>query len=153
MSFRSPSSVSLVTERSTVRVVGAVFLLSAAAIADEIFLIRLLSLRFWPHFVPLILSQAMLGFGASGIALHWLKSPISRSPKAVFAWLVLLAAPSFELAYRASLRVPFDPYILLWEPSSWPSFGAPGQLSRPSFSVSRSRLMPMRYPDPGGTAV
>lgn len=122
MSFRSPSSVSLVTERSTVRVVGAVFLLSAAAIADEIFLIRLLSLRFWPHFVPLILSQAMLGFGASGIALHWLKSPISRSPKAVFAWLVLLAAPSFELAYRASLRVPFDPYILLWEPSSWPSF-------------------------------
>lgn len=120
MSFRSPSSVSLGT--SPVRIGAAVFLLSAAAIADEMFLIRLLSFRFWPHFVPLILSQAMLGFGASGIAIHWLNRPISRSPEPVFAWLVLLAAPSFDLAYRVSLRIPFDPYILLWEPASWPSF-------------------------------
>lgn len=120
MSFRSPSSASLGISRF--RIGAAVFLLSAAAIADEMFLIRLLSLRFWPHFVPLILSQAMLGLGASGIAIHWLKAPISHSPERVFAWLVLLAAPSFELAYRVALRIPFDPYILLWEPASWPSF-------------------------------
>lgn len=110
------------TEIRPIRIGAAVFLLSAAAITDEIFLIRLLSVRFWPHFVPLILSQAMLGLGASGIAIHFLKTPISRTPEPVFAWLVLLAAPSFDLAYRVSLRIPFDPYILLWEPSSWFSF-------------------------------
>jgi len=109
-------------DRIPFRIVSAVFLLSAAAVADEIILIRLLSLRFWPHFVPLILSQAMLGFGASGIAIHGLRSSISRRPESAFAGLVLLAAPSFDLAYRLSLRIPFDPYILLWNPSSWPSF-------------------------------
>ena len=90
--------------------------------ANEIFLIRLLSLRFWPHFVPLIVSQAMLGFGVSGVALHLLRGRIAKNPESVFAWVVLLAAPSFELAFRASQLVPFDPFLLLWDPSSWPGF-------------------------------
>jgi len=90
--------------------------------ANEIFLIRLLSLRFWPHFVPLIISQAMLGFGASGVALHLLRPRIAKKPGTVFAWVVLLAASSFELAFRASQHVPFDPFLLLWNPSSWPAF-------------------------------
>ena len=51
-------------------IVPAVFFLSAATLANEIVLIRLLSFRFWPHFVPLIVSQAMLGFGGAGVALQ-----------------------------------------------------------------------------------
>lgn len=98
------------------------FLVSAAAIADEIFLIRLLSFRFWPHFVPLIVSQAMLGFGASGIAIHVFRKTIGAHPAFVFAWLVALAAPAFDLAFRASQLVPFDPFLLLWEPSAWGPF-------------------------------
>ncbi|MBI5420157.1 MAG: hypothetical protein HZA60_08705 [Deltaproteobacteria bacterium] len=101
---------------------GAIFLLSAAAIADEIFLIRLLSLRFWPYFVPLIISQAMLGFGAAGVATHLLRWRIARSPERVFAWLVLLAAPAFDLAFRASQAVRFDPFLLMWDTSAWPAF-------------------------------
>jgi hypothetical protein len=112
----------LVTDARYGRVVPAVFLVSAASLANEIFLIRLLSLRFWPHFVPLIISQAMLGFGASGVALHLLRPRIAKKPGTVFAWVVLLAAPSFELAFRASQHVPFDPFLLLWDPSSWPAF-------------------------------
>jgi hypothetical protein len=104
-------------------VLPAVFLLSAAALADEIFLIRLLSFRFWPHFVPLIVSQAMLGFGAAGVALHLLRRRIGKAPRSSFAWLVLLAAPSFDLAFRASQAVSFDPFLLLWEPSAWIAFG------------------------------
>ena len=73
----SPSSGSLATDRPGRGVVlPVVFLLSAAALADEIFLIRLLSFRFWPHFVPLIVSQAMLGFGAAGLAMHLLRRRI-----------------------------------------------------------------------------
>ncbi|MBI5342189.1 MAG: hypothetical protein HZB63_02510 [Deltaproteobacteria bacterium] len=104
-------------------VLPAVFLLSAAALANEIFLIRLLSFRFWPHFVPLIVSQAMLGFGAAGVALHLLRDRIDKAPRPAFAWLILLAAPSFDLAFRASRHVAFDPFLLLWDPAAWPAFG------------------------------
>ena len=120
----SLSSGSLATEgpgRSGV--LPAVFLLSAAALADEIFLIRLLSFRFWPHFVPLIVSQAMLGGGAAGIALHLLRGRIGNAPRSSFAWVVLLAAPSFDLAFRASQAISFDPFLLLWDPSAWIAFG------------------------------
>jgi hypothetical protein len=92
--------------------------------SDEIFLIRLLSLRFWPHFVPLIVSQAMLGFGGAGLAMHMLRRKIGRAPVAFFAWLVLLAAPSFDLVFRASQAVHFDPFLLLWEPAAWAGFAA-----------------------------
>ena len=127
-------------------VLPAVFLVSAAAIADEIFLIRLLSVRFWPHFVPLILSQAMLGFGASGIAIHLLREPIGRSPGRVFPWLVLLAAPAFDLAFRASLLVPFDPYILLWDPFAWLPFALFFLLlSVPFFLVGSAVGLPLSF--------
>lgn len=123
-SFPSPSSGSLDTEeRLRGSVLPAVFLLSAAALADEIFLIRLLSFRFWPHFVPLIVSQAMLGFGAAGVALHLLRDRIEKAPRPAFAWLILLAAPSFDLAFRASRHIAFDPFLLLWDPAAWPAFG------------------------------
>jgi hypothetical protein len=90
--------------------------------ADEVLLIRLLSLRFWPHFVPLIVSQAMLGFGAAGVALALFRRPLGRVPFAALAWTALAAAASFDLAFRASQRVPLDPFLLLWEPSAWPAF-------------------------------
>ncbi len=118
----SPSSVSSATEVPERRVRAAVFLLSAAVLADEIFLIRLLSIRFWPHFVSLIVSQAMLGFGASGVALSLLRDRVGRNPGRAFAWLALAAGPSVELCFLASQAVPFDPFLLLWEVSAWPSF-------------------------------
>ena len=104
-------------------VVPAVFFLSAATLANEIVLIRLLSFRFWPHFVPLIVSQAMLGFGGAGVALQLFRRRAEKSPCRLFAWMVLLAVPAFDLAFRASQLVPFDPFLLLWDPAAWPRFG------------------------------
>jgi hypothetical protein len=106
------------------RVVAAVFFLSAATLANEIVLIRLLSYRFWPHFVPLIVSQAMLGLGGAGVALQIVRRRAEKSPGPLFAWVLLLAVPAFDLAFRASQLVPFDPFLLLWDPVAWPRFGA-----------------------------
>lgn len=146
MSSPSHSSGFSATDPRPSSVLPAVFLVSAAAIADEIFLIRLLSVRFWPHFVPLILSQAMLGFGASGIAIHLLREPIGRSPGRVFPWLVLLAAPAFDIAFRASLLVPFDPYVLLWDPVAWGSFALFFLLlSVPFFLVGSAVGLPLSF--------
>jgi len=92
-------------------------------LANEIVLIRLLSFRFWPHFVPLIVSQAMLGFGGAGVALRIVRRRAERTPGRLFAWMVLLSAPAFDLAFRASQFVPFDPFLLLLDPVAWPRFG------------------------------
>ena len=51
----------------------SVALISAAAIAYEILLIRLLSIIHWHHFAYMIISVALLGFGASGTFLSLLK--------------------------------------------------------------------------------
>ncbi|HSQ15289.1 MAG TPA: hypothetical protein VLQ94_03170, partial [Candidatus Binatia bacterium] len=37
--------------------------------------------------------------------------------------MVLLAVPAFDLAFRASQFIPFDPFLLLWDPVAWPRFG------------------------------
>lgn len=128
------------------RVVPAVFLLSAAAMAYQIVLIRLLSFRFWPHFVPLIVSQAMLGFGGAGVALQLGRRAAERAPRRLFAWAVLIAAPAFGLAFRASQFVPFDPYLLLWDPAAWPRFGMFFLLlSAPFFFAGAATAIPFAF--------
>ena len=47
----------------------AVFLVSASAIAYEILLMRVLSIVQWHHFAWMIISLALLGYGASGSAI------------------------------------------------------------------------------------
>ena len=48
---------------------AAVSLVSAAAIAYEILLTRLFAIALWHHFVYMIISLALLGYGASGTFL------------------------------------------------------------------------------------
>ena len=127
-------------------VVPAVFLLSAATMVYEISLIRLLSFRFWPHFVPLIVAQAMLGFGGAGVALQLGRRRASRSPGPLFAWMVLLAASAFDLAFRASELVAFDPFLLLWDPGEWPRFGLFFLfLSAPFFLAGGATAVPFAF--------
>jgi hypothetical protein len=47
----------------------AVAVLSAAILAYEVLLMRLFSIIWWHHFAYMIISVALLGFGASGTAL------------------------------------------------------------------------------------
>ena len=48
---------------------AAVLLISCAAIAYEILLMRVLSIVQWHHFAWMIISLALLGYGASGSAI------------------------------------------------------------------------------------
>jgi len=51
----------------------AVSLLSAAAIAYEILLTRLFNITLWHHFAYMVISLALLGYGASGTFLVFVK--------------------------------------------------------------------------------
>ena len=47
----------------------SVLLASATALAYEILLVRLFSISYWHHYAYMIISLALLGFGASGAFL------------------------------------------------------------------------------------
>ena len=59
------------------RLLAAVLLVSTAAIAYEILLMRMLSIVHWHHFAWMVISLALLGYGASGSAIalgrRWLE--------------------------------------------------------------------------------
>jgi len=43
----------------------------------------------------------MLGFGGAGVALRIVRRRAEKSPGRLFAWMVLLSVPAFDLAFRA----------------------------------------------------
>ena len=91
-------------------------LLSATALGYEILLMRLFSIIQWHHFAYMIISLALLGYGASGTFLAFVQSRLlNHYPLALLvnlALFALTAMPSFLVAQQ----IPFNPEELLW---SW----------------------------------
>ena len=87
----------------------AVAVLSAATLGYEILLTRLFSIVQWHHFAFLVISVALLGFGASGTFLLVLGDRIRGGVESFLALAALgfgLAAPvSFVIAERAPFNV------------------------------------------------
>jgi spermidine synthase len=70
---------SILNSQSSIRATAtAVALISAAALAYEILLIRLFSIVEWHHLAFLIISLALLGYGASGTLLAIAREPLLR---------------------------------------------------------------------------
>jgi spermidine synthase len=96
-------------------VLFAVFALSTAAIAYEILLTRLFSIVLWHHFAFMIISVALLGIGASGTFLSFMRRRLETRFALAFAGFAaafgLLSVGSFALA----LRVPFNPLEVVWD--------------------------------------
>jgi SAM-dependent methyltransferase len=94
----------------------AVALISAAALAYEILLMRLFSIILWHHFAYMIISLALLGYGASGALLTLAQSAVQQR----FAPLFCAAAAAFGVSAIGSFvlaqRVPFNPLEILWDP-------------------------------------
>ena len=94
----------------------AVALISAAALAYEILLMRLFSIILWHHFAYMIISLALLGYGASGALLTLAQRAVQRR----FAPLFCAAAAAFGVSaigcFVLAQRVPFNPLEILWDP-------------------------------------
>jgi spermidine synthase len=97
----------------------AIFVISAAAIGYEILLMRLFSIIQWHHFAYLIISLALLGYGASGTFLaltrHWLHQRFAVTFMSSAVLLSLSAVGSFILAQQ----VPFNPLEVIWDYRQW----------------------------------
>ena len=94
----------------------SVALISAAALAYEILLMRLFSIIQWHHFAYLAISLAPLGYGASGslisVAANWLL-PRFRQVYIGSLGLFGLSAPA---CYAIAQSIPFNAGEVVWNP-------------------------------------
>ena len=105
----------------------SVALLAGSIIAYEITLVRLFSIAQWHHFAHMIISLALLGFGASGTAIsltqHWLIGNGSKSDgvgqRFHNAYTICGLAYSISVVgcFVLNQYVPFNPLMLVWQPS------------------------------------
>ena len=93
----------------------AVALLSGAAISYEILLMRLFSIVQWHHFAYMIISLALLGYGASGtfiaLARDWLLARFA----AVFAIAAAIFGVTAPASFWLAQRIPFNPLEIVWD--------------------------------------
>jgi SAM-dependent methyltransferase len=85
-----------------------IFLISAAALTLELSIIRLLSVAQWHHFAFLVVSMALLGYGASGSFLSSFPFLLKAEPLALLTRTSALFSVSALLAYLAGNSIPFD---------------------------------------------
>jgi len=89
------------------------FFLSAATLAFEVNLTRLFSVAQFYHFAFMIVSTALLGFGASGTALIIFPALLRGDPRQRMLHLALLTGFSMLGAYLLTNYLPFDSFSLL----------------------------------------
>lgn len=98
-------------------VLVAVAAVSAAVINYEIVLMRRLLVEHWHHFAYLVISAALLGFGASGTLLALLERRVRRSPQAALFWSAILLGVALAVLPRLAIALPVTAHFIpgdLW---------------------------------------
>ncbi|HSW54806.1 MAG TPA: hypothetical protein VLH59_06935 [Ignavibacteriaceae bacterium] len=99
---------------SLIKLYFSVSLLSAAIIAFQLSLIQILSITQWYHFAYMVISVALLGFGAAGTVLSLAKKFFVERAETILPGLMTLSglamALSVSIAQAEALR--FDSYLL-----------------------------------------
>ncbi|MCK4872906.1 MAG: hypothetical protein KAS72_09295 [Phycisphaerales bacterium] len=85
---------------------------SVAVLGFEISLMRMLLIASWHHFAFLIISVALLGFGASGTVLCLTRQWVRPRADAVFVGLSLLTALSMPVCVAIAQLVPVEARVL-----------------------------------------
>jgi len=95
----------------------AIGLLSACVLSYEVLLTRLFSIVLWHHFAYMIISAAMLGYGASGTVLTLLKDKSASHFSFVYVMAAIGVVFLMPLSFLLAQQVPFNPLELLWDKS------------------------------------
>ncbi len=93
----------------------SIALLSACSLAYEVLLMRLFSIIQWHHFAYMIISLALLGYGASGTFLCLYRQALLARFSGAFLLNLLLFAITMPAAFMLVQAIPFNPLELLWD--------------------------------------
>ncbi|MCA1371395.1 SAM-dependent methyltransferase [Bradyrhizobium sp. BRP14] len=99
-------------------------LISAATLAYEVLLIRLFSIIQWHHFAYMMISIALLGFGASGTFLALARRPLVERYPAAFAASAALFGITAVASFACAERLPFNALEIVWNPRQLGWLGA-----------------------------
>jgi spermidine synthase len=96
------------------RIYAAIGLLSASLIAFQLVLMQILAITQWHHFAYMVISVALLGFGAAGTVLSLFRTSLTQRFDRVFPVLLLLCGATMSTAIFLSQYPPirFDSYLL-----------------------------------------
>jgi spermidine synthase len=97
------------------RIQLSIFLVSAAMLAYEIILIKILSIQYWYHFAYLIISIALLGFGTSGTFIFLLRKTLKNNVLRIFYLFPLLMVGSIWINVSLSRLIDFNPLMIIWQ--------------------------------------
>src|SRR5262245_34571398 len=95
---------------------ASIALVSGAALASEILLTRFFAIVHWHHFAYMMISLALLGFGASGTFLFLARQALLRHFAAAYSASLLLFGCFTLLGPAIAGRLPFRAEELLWNP-------------------------------------
>ena len=93
----------------------SVALVSAAALGYELLLMRLFSIIQWHHFAYMIISLALLGYGASGTFISIARPWLLRRYAAAYCGNLALFGLSAVLCFLLAQRLPFNAEEVLWD--------------------------------------
>lgn len=93
----------------------SVALTSALVLAYEILLMKLFGIIQWHHFAYMIISLALLGYGASGTFLALTREQVLKYFSYTYVGNILLFALSSTLCFILAQQIHFNPMELLWE--------------------------------------
>ncbi|MCH9027143.1 MAG: SAM-dependent methyltransferase [Proteobacteria bacterium] len=94
----------------------SVSLISVAAIGYEILLMRLLSIVQWHHFAYMVISLALLGYGASGSFIALSKRLLVPHFALAFSVSALLFSVTMIICFALGQLVPFNALEIVWDP-------------------------------------
>jgi hypothetical protein len=94
---------------------AGVALISAAILVYEVLLTRLFAIVQWHHFAFMIISIALLGFGASGSFVTLAKLRLERHPTAAFVGFALLFAVAAPGGFALAQAFPFNALEIIWD--------------------------------------
>jgi len=104
------------TDPPSPRILLSIGLLSAAALAYEVLLVRLFSIIQWHQFAFMIISVALLGYGAGGSFLSLWAARLETRFGAAFAIQAALFGASTIPCFLAAQALRFNPLEALWDP-------------------------------------
>ena len=93
----------------------SISLISASALGYEILLMRLFSIIHWHHFAYMIISLALLGYGASGTFLVFARQKLKKHFAAAYITNAVLHAISLLGCFLLAQKVPFNSLEVAWD--------------------------------------
>ncbi|HEO69869.1 MAG TPA: hypothetical protein ENN80_01300, partial [Candidatus Hydrogenedentes bacterium] len=98
------------------RIGPAVLLISATGLAYEVLLTRIFAIAQWHHFAYMIVSIAMLGFGAGGAMASLGGARVAQRADVWFRRSTFALPLALVGSYALSQRIPFETFLVATQP-------------------------------------